>query len=221
MRHRFPWTREKIETYVNAIPPADQEIFAGIRRERRERRSRQDRRDPTSPTPPGLRFLWIGRWVPQKGTRRFLRFLAERARTHPEDTFTLAGCGPQAERECPPELVASGRLRLLPGFSREALPQLLAEHDAGLFTSEVEGWGLSLNEMLESGLPVFATPAGGATELAPYFPLTLSPFPPPADLSLSGLAGPPEDLTKNGYFERFTWESIARSYEERVLSRLP
>ncbi len=213
MRRRFPWTREKLETYVDAIAPEDQEIFAGIRRQRRERVPQ------AGPRP--LRFLWIGRWVPQKGTALLLRFLAERARSHPEDTFTLAGCGPQAERECPPELVRSGRLRLVPSFPRSALPRLLEEHDAGLFTSAVEGWGLSLNEMLESGLPVFATRAGGMADLAPYFPTTLRPFPPPADVDLPGLPGPAEDLTANGYFARFTWASVAREYEERVIARLP
>lgn len=215
MRRRFPWTREKLETYVDAIAPADQEIFAGIRHSR----GRGTSAGPEMPRP--LSFLWIGRWVPQKGTDLLLRFLAERSRTHPEDRFTLAGCGPQAERECPPELIRNGRLRLVPSFPRSALPRLLEEHDAGLFTSVVEGWGLSLNEMLESGLPVFATRAGGTADLAPYFPTTLRPFPPPPDVDLHGLSGPPEDLAANGYFARFTWASVAREYEERVIARLP
>lgn len=40
-------------------------------------------------------------------------------------------------------------------------------YDAGLFTSEAEGWGLSLNEMLESDMPVFATEVGGVRDLRP------------------------------------------------------
>ena len=72
--------------------------------------------------------------------------------------------------------------------------------------------------MLESGLPVFATRAGGTADLAPYFPTALRPFPPPEDVDFSGT---PEDLATNGYFARFTWASVAREYEERVLARLP
>jgi len=205
MRRRFPWTRNKLERYLDAPSPADQALLADLRARRAARGTR-----------PGLRFLWIGRWVPQKGTRLLLRFIAERAQTHPKDVFTLAGCGDQAARDCPPDLIAAGRLRLLPGFPRGELPKLLAEHDIGLFTSVVEGWGLSLNEMLESGMPVFATRAGGVEDLAPYFPETLRPFPPSPDFE----APPPtENLTATGYLRHFTWESIAALYEDRVLAR--
>ena len=113
----------------------------------------------------------------------------------------------------PPEWLRSGRVRLVPSFPRTALPELLASHDAGLFTSEVEGWGLSLAEMLESGLPVYATEAGAVADLRPYFPGSLRPFPPPAEIA----PAPAEDLEAGGYYERFSWPAVARSYEEQVL----
>ncbi|HEV7517127.1 MAG TPA: glycosyltransferase family 4 protein [Thermoanaerobaculia bacterium] len=206
MRRKLPWTRRKLARYLDALSPADQASLAELRA----------RRAATMAPRSGLRFLWIGRWVPQKGTRRLLRFITERARARPEDTFTVAGCGDQAVRDCPPDLVAAGRLRLVPSFSRGELPQLLGEHDAGLFTSIVEGWGLSLNEMLESGMPVFATRAGGVEDLAPCFPGTLLPFPPPTDFEIPR---PPGDLAAGNYLRHFTWKSIAESYEERVLAR--
>jgi hypothetical protein len=143
---------------------------------------------------------------------RLLRFLGERAARHPDDTFTLAGCGPGAERDLPAHLLREGRVRLVPSFPRSDLPALLAAHDAGLFTSEVEGWGLSLNEMLEAGLTVYATPAGGVADLRPFWGGRLQPFPPPAR-PVESLPEP--DL--GAYLSFFSWPEIARRYEEEVL----
>jgi glycosyltransferase involved in cell wall biosynthesis len=204
MRRRFPAWVPKLRSYVSAPPPAERAVLLEGRRQRQGGPERE-----------GVRFLWIGRWAAHKGTRRLRCWLAERASTAPRDTVTLAGCGPAAERELPPEWLRSGRVRLVPSFPRSELPGLLASHDAGLFTSELEGWGLSLNEMLEAGLPVFATEAGAVQDLRPFFPRSLRPFPPPARLE----PWPePEDLEANGYLARFSWEAIARSYEEAVLA---
>jgi glycosyltransferase involved in cell wall biosynthesis len=204
MRRRFPGWAHKLRSYVSAPPPAERPMLLEIRRQRRG-----------GPEGEGVRFLWIGRWVAHKGTRRLRRWIAERAAVAPRDTVTLAGCGPAAERELPPDWLRSGRVRLVPSFPRSALPGLLASHDAGLFTSELEGWGLSLNEMLEAGLPVFATEAGAVEDLRPFFPRSLRPFPPPARIA----PWPePEDLEANGYLARFSWDAIARSYEEAVLA---
>jgi glycosyltransferase involved in cell wall biosynthesis len=204
MRRRFPGWTSKLRSYVSAPPPAERPMLLEIRRQRRG-----------GPAGEGVRFLWIGRWVAHKGTRRLRRWIAERAATAPRDTVTLAGCGPAAERELPPEWLRSGRVRLVPAFPRSGLPGLLASHDAGLFTSDLEGWGLNLNEMLEAGLPVFATEAGAVEDLRPFFPRSLRPFPPPARIE----PWPePEDLEANGYLARFSWDAIARSWEEAVLA---
>jgi len=202
MRRRFPRWQTKLRRYVLAPSPAEQEAFAEVRRHRLPHSS------------DGVRFLWMGRWAPHKGPDVLVAFLRERASLAPNDTFTLAGCGPAAERDCPQDLVAAGRLRIIPFFQREELPVLLAEHDAGLFTSGQEGWGLTLNEMLESGLPVFATPAGGVEDLRPFWGSHLQPFPPPAETVLP--AGPAAEPTD--YLREFSWPAIARRYEEDILA---
>ena len=203
MRRRFPAWSGKLGVYVCAPSADEQSAFAEVRRKR-----------PNHPPGPDLRFLWIGRWTAHKGTRRLLGFLAERLPAFPADTVTLAGCGPAAERDVPADWLRAGRVRLVPSFRRAELPELLAAHDAGLFTSAVEGWGQSLNEMLEAGLTVFATRAGAVDDLRPYFPESLRPFPPPEHVE----PAPREDLAANGYFERFSWPEIARRYEEDVLA---
>jgi glycosyltransferase involved in cell wall biosynthesis len=204
MARAFPRWEPKLRGYVIALTDAERAALAEVRRQRRPRPERE-----------GTRFLWIGRWAAHKGTAALLNLLAARAGS--ADRFTLAGCGPAAERELPAQWLRSGRVRVIPAFRRAELPALLAGHDAGLFTSDVEGWGICLNEMLESGLPVFATTAGGVEDLRPYFPEALRPFPPPERFD-SRL--PAEDLEANGYAARFNWAAIARSYEEQVLAAL-
>jgi glycosyltransferase involved in cell wall biosynthesis len=166
----------------------------------------------------GIRWLWIGRWAAHKGTTTLQRFLAEWLPARPQDRVTIAGCGEAPLRELPAALLASGQVTVLPRFERAELPALLARHDAGLFTSLAEGWGLSLNEMLESGLTVYATRAGAVADLAPWFPHQLRPFPPPAELTASDLATPEVSAE---YERTFSWAQIARGWEEAVLATPP
>jgi glycosyltransferase involved in cell wall biosynthesis len=207
MRRRFPRWTTKLGSYWSAPAEAERVAFAEVRRCRRGRSS------PLRTE--GTHFLWIGRWAAHKGTTVLLRFIGQRIVSHPGNRFTLAGCGPEAERALPAEWIGSGQVRLLESFSRAELPALLAEHDAGLFTSKIEGWGLCLQEMLESGLPVYATEAGAVPDLCAFFPDALRPFPPPAE---ERRPLPDEDLEGNGYFTRFNWTEIALHYERQVLA---
>lgn len=204
MRRRFPWWAAKLGLYVCAPRPEERLAFAEVRRQRRAAAG------PGGGG--GTRFLWIGRWTAHKGTRRLLRLLRERIAGSPREVFTLAGCGP-IERRLPEAWLRAGRVRVVPAFTRAELPALLADHAAGLFTSDVEGWGISLNEMLESGMTVFATEAGAVADLRPFFPASLRPFPPPASFD----ATPLEDLDANDYYRRFSWPEIALSYERQAL----
>jgi len=161
-----------------------------------------------------VRFLWIGRWAPHKGTRALVRFMRTWAVSHPEDRFTIAGCGSDAAPDLPESLVATGRLRLISTFTRDELPALLAEHDVGLFTSEAEGWGLSISEMIESGMPVAATRTGAVEDLEPLAPDAFLAFPPPRDLSQDDL---PAVGNLELYLSRIHWPEIVRRYEEEML----
>lgn len=207
MARRLPWTRARLAHYVNTAGREEQGELAAIRAERQA---------GAAGAAGGRRYLWIGRWAPHKGTERLLRFLRRRTAERPQDSFTLAGTGLDAPSILPRDLLAGGRVRVIPHFRRSELAPLLRAHDAGLFTSEAEGWGLSLNEMLESGLPVFATEAGGVRDLRPYFPGSLLPFPPPPEAAPEG--GSAGDL--EAYYRDFTWEAIAERYEREVLAAL-
>ncbi len=199
MRRAMPWTRRKLHLYVNAPGPADQAALAHLRDARRSARG------------PGLAWLWLGRWSAHKGIDRLLDFLPGFLAARPADTVTLAGTGEAPV--LPASLTEDGRVRSLPAFSRPELLGLLASHQAGLFTSTVEGWGLSLSEMLESGMPVFATRAGAVPDLEPFFPDRLLPFPPAVELP--PLPCGPLDLTS--YYRRMSMAAIAEGYERQVL----
>jgi len=196
----FPWWKKKVSYYLHATSEEGSEAISQIRL------SRQKHSSDT------INFLWIGRWDFHKGNDRIVSFMISWLALHPQDTFTIAGCG-AAELDFPIELVKSGSLEVIPSFDRSQLLTLLASHDIGLFTSRVEGWGLVLNEMLEAGMPVFATNVGGVLDLQPFFREMLKPFPP--------ISRPTTDVSINhenliSYFRIFTWKNIAETYVKLV-----
>jgi glycosyltransferase involved in cell wall biosynthesis len=192
----FPWWRGKLFSYVNALSKNEQLELQKVRSERRDLDSE------------GLNFLWIGRWVAHKGVSKLVKFIIQRAATNQHDTFTIAGCGTNAERDFPPELIKAGKVKIIPSFKRSEVYTLLANCNVGLFTSDVEGWGLTLNEMLESGMPVFGTAAGGYADLQPFFK-TLMPFPPPAQFTPEFMS---EYQDLDTYYRNCSWDKIAKIY---------
>lgn len=201
MKRWFPWWKGKLIYYVNALSKTEQDALAKIRLYRQK------------PSEESIRFLWIGRWVSHKGTSNLLDFIHKWLALRPQDTFTIAGCGMEAEKDCPVELLESGSIKIIHWFERSQLFPLLLNHDIGLFTSKVEGWGLVLNEMLESGLIVFATPVGGVPDLQPFFQDTLKPFPKTLGL-ISDILINPKNLEE--YYNIFSWDTVATNYIKSI-----
>jgi glycosyltransferase involved in cell wall biosynthesis len=202
MRRWFPWWCHKTSYYVNCPASDERGSFHAIRLKRK-----------ASDAVAGRKFLWLGRWQPHKGTAGLVRFINERIASVPEDVFTIAGCGPLAESDFTREQLSSGQIKIIPTFDRRQLYEILSSHDVGLFTSRVEGWGLGICEMLESGMTVFATDVGGVPDLKRYFPRTLRKFPPPLTFAIELEA---EEILEE-YFSAFNWDSIAVDYIRQVL----
>ena len=197
----FPWWRSKLFFYFNAISKDEQLELAKIRLNRIQQNWVK------------VRFIWIGRWVSHKGIKELVEFIIHRTVSNSKDTFTIAGCGTGVDKSFPPELIKLGKLKIIPSFERSELYSLLADHDAGLFTSKIEGWGLILNEMLESGMPVFATHAGGVSDLELFFD-TLMPFPPPKQFTPNFF----ESSQKlEDYYISCSWDKIADIYIGKVV----
>jgi glycosyltransferase involved in cell wall biosynthesis len=195
MQRWFPWWRRKLGSYVNALSPSERVELAKISKQR------------TRGSNDSIRFLWIGRWSAHKGPDVLIKFIRDWTKARPRDTFTIAGCGSGVEKEFPIELLRSGVITLVPSFKRSELGELLAQHHIGLFTSKVEGWGLSLNEMLESGMVVYATQAGGVSDLRPYHESLLE-FPP----EFASISVKPISNSLNAYYDNFNWPHIADAY---------
>ncbi len=203
MRRNCPKLADRLRVYVIAPGESDRRRLQRVRAERR------------LPAVAGVRFLWIGRWTRHKGTQALRRFALERLSRCREDSLTLAGTGIEPSIRWP-EAVRD-RIRIVPAFERGELPALLAQHHAGIFTSVAEGWGLSIQEMLESGMPLLATPEGAVPDLRPYFPEAIHAFPPHPGWCAPGAAVSPTAT----YERRFSWESIAREYAEAVEAARP
>ena len=207
MKRVFSIWRPKFRRIVSTLSELDQNRL----REVRERRAPYDRSRP-------MKLLWIGRWARHKGNFELMEFLSNWIANRPGYTVTIAGCGDVATSTFPPELLKSRKLEVVPSYTREELPLLLARHDTGLFTSKVEGWGLVLNEMLESGMRVFATETGGVPDLDSHFPGYLMRFPPTAEELETPPSLAPDWET---YYGTFSWNSIARQYVADILAARP
>ncbi len=208
MSRHFPRFRGKIRSYVSALTEEERIALAAVRNSRAIR-----------PNSEGIRFLWLGRWTRHKGPDELLAFIRERMSRHPLDTFTIAGCGEDAVATIRAQLPDTASVRVVPSYSRTELPAILAGHDVGLFTSRVEGWGLSINEMLEAGLPIYAADAGGVADLQSFLPNAIRPFPPPNSPDLLALRDSPASWS--AYFAEVNWARIGELYERDVLARVP
>jgi glycosyltransferase involved in cell wall biosynthesis len=200
--HRYlPWWKYKTRTYPSAPSVEDRIRLDEIRGARGARAFQGDR------------YLWIGRWTAHKGTRTLVRIIRARLAASPGARFTIAGCGATKRRAVEQAVAHDPRVTIMPEYRRDELPRLLAEHDIGLFTSIAEGWGLSLQEMLESGMTVYAARAGAVIDLERYFSATLRPL-----HQLQTVPAPSAAVIEppNEYFEAFSWRSIARRYLDDI-----
>ena len=203
---KFPMWKNKTFHYLNAIAEEDQLRLKKVR----------ENRISVIPSK-GLRFLWIGRLASHKGPELLFQFIKKRLKLNTSDTFTVAGCGENYVRDIPEKLRVNKRFKVIPRYSRSELPAILASHDVGLFTSTAEGWGLSLNEMLESGMIVYATEAGGVRDIKSVSKTMLKRFPPDEKQLFRN-----EDFLCDWdmYYGQFSWKLITEKYLRLMTEQL-
>ena len=150
MNKYCPFFRRKYNFYYNTINDSESEHLLKIQRKKPQKK---------------INVLWIGRWVSIKGIKLLISIIRYNKNTN--ISFTVAGTGfvPQKIRN----IFLNYNVNHLPFFERSDLVNLLSKSDVGIFTSKNEGWGLVLNERLESGLFVFATDCGGVRDLKKIF----------------------------------------------------
>jgi len=171
----------------------------------------------------GLRLLYAGTWLDQRGIFYIRDALRNVAPQLPGLTMTFAGCGVPAEeiqQFFGAEL--AGRIVVRPVIAADRMQELYAEHDVFLFPSLMEGLPSVLLEAMATGMPVITTETCGMPDVVEdeFNGLLI----PPADATAMGeailrLAGSVELRQKLGEaaretMKRYTWEQAARQLEE-------
>ena len=116
--------------------------------------------------PEGVRFLWAGTWLDQRGIfylRDAMQRLASRV---PRMTLTIAGPGTspeQIERFFGNEL--AGTILVRPVVPSDQMPELYLEHDVFIFPSLMEGLPTVIMEAMASGMPVITTETCGMPDV--------------------------------------------------------
>jgi glycosyltransferase involved in cell wall biosynthesis len=116
--------------------------------------------------PDGVRFLWAGTWLDQRGIfylRDAMQRLVPRV---PGMTLTIAGPGTSPEeiqRFFGSEL--AGKILVRPVVPANQMPQLYAEHDVFIFPSLMEGLPTVIMEAMASGMPVITTETCGMPDV--------------------------------------------------------
>jgi glycosyltransferase involved in cell wall biosynthesis len=171
---------------------------------------------------PGLRLLYAGTWLDQRGIfyiRDALKHLAGRI---PELRMTFAGCGVTEEEIRSffgPELATSIIVR--PVVPAERMPELYLEHDVFLFPSLMEGLPSVVLEAMATGMPVITTETCGMPDVIEdeFNGLLIPPANAEAiESAVLQLAGSLEMRQKIGCraqdtMRRYTWERAGRQLE--------
>ncbi|MGH9676183.1 MAG: glycosyltransferase family 4 protein, partial [Candidatus Acidiferrum sp.] len=179
----------------------------------------------------GLRLLYAGTWLDQRGIFYLREALANLIKRIPRVNMTFAGCGVSAEEIHSffgAELAKCIEVR--PAVPAEAMPGLYLEHDVFLFPSLVEGLPTVLLEAMATGMPVITAETCGMPDVVEneYNGLLI----PPADsaaiesavMHLAGCRELRERLgtTARETMKRYTWQRAGRQLEafmRRILER--
>ena len=129
----------------------------------------QARAAAVAPRPP--RVVVLATFDFRKGCLDLPPLLAQLRRHHPGLQLRLLGTRglfrteAEVRRFFPADLQPA--LEVVPSFNAAELPHWLADADAGLFPSYLEGFGIAVIEQLAAGLPVFAYDVPGPCDSLP------------------------------------------------------
>lgn len=111
-------------------------------------------------------LLFVGQWLPMKGTRDLVEAFSTLARARPDVRLCCAGTIVDADvvkRDFPADL--QGRVDVHPRVTHAGLIDLYARSGLFVFPSLSEGFSRALIEAMAAGLPIVTTTAGAAPDL--------------------------------------------------------
>ena len=112
------------------------------------------------------KLLFVGQWLPMKGTRYLVEAYCALRESHPEIELICAGTMVSESTVLAdfPERVRSA-VTVLPRVEREQLLDIHCQADVFVFPTLSEGFSLALAEAMASGLPIVTTPVGAAPDV--------------------------------------------------------
>jgi glycosyltransferase involved in cell wall biosynthesis len=118
-------------------------------------------------TQDGIRFLWVGGFVPIKQPILAIQAFADAVKIRPNMTFTMVGRGElEEEMRSSIETLGLGHCVHIRGsLDREDLAQEYREHHCLLVTSISETFCIVALEAIASGIPVITTACGGPVDI--------------------------------------------------------
>lgn len=111
-------------------------------------------------------LLFVGQWLPMKGTEYLVRSFAQVLARFPDIQLCCAGTlASEAEvlKSFPKEVRASVSVR--PRVTQEELLAIHESADIFVFPSLSEAWGVAITEAMATALPIVSTPVGAALDL--------------------------------------------------------
>lgn len=109
------------------------------------------------------RFLFLGRFVPEKNLAFTIRTFLASGLVERGCSLTLVGEGPLKE-ELSRTFAGQPGVEFCPYVSQAELPDLLSRFDALVLLSAVEPYGLVIEEALKCGMPVLVSDRVGAVD---------------------------------------------------------
>jgi glycosyltransferase involved in cell wall biosynthesis len=110
----------------------------------------------------GVRFLFVGRFIPRKRPVELVRAFAGISGRHPKATLAMVGDGPLAPEVEMAAQAAPGRVLIWGRLEGAELGDQYARSDVLVVPSRREVWGLVVNEALAAGLYIIATDEVGS-----------------------------------------------------------
>jgi glycosyltransferase involved in cell wall biosynthesis len=109
---------------------------------------------------------FVGMWAPRKGSRDWTEIVRLVWQKLPDTRFCFLGTMVDAEIVMEDlGLRFSERIEVVPEYSQNELPDLLADCTAGAFPSYVEGFGIAVLEQLAAGTPTVAFNVAGPRDM--------------------------------------------------------
>lgn len=166
-------------------------------------------------------IVYIGRWSKYKGSHDLVSIIQNLSSCYPWLRFKILGIGKGRALQLANSHLKNFDVSIIPEFSPEELPHLLANAKLGIFPSYVEGFPSAVLEQLLFGIPVVCYDIPGVREmLDPKLHMLMSPV--SNWLQMEQTTKNIIDMDENNYFQlssnchssalKFTWEKATKEY---------